>query len=138
MKFIVYDNNQKILQHTDGLTGTVVESLPINGAHNVVINAWDSGGAFYQSSVKFQVTGEGFVTPCPAPASPGINFCAPTPNVVLGPNYTVSATAKGISSIAAIRFYIDNKVQLTQSNTNQLTSLAIVGSQGDHGGARLD
>src|SRR5436190_9793612 len=30
VKFIVYDNNQRILFHTDGLTGTQVEPLPIN------------------------------------------------------------------------------------------------------------
>jgi len=141
VKKIVYDNNQKIEQDPQASAATqasggseeLLSSSDIrNGLHHMVINVWDSTGKLYQSAVSFTVVGDGFSTSCSVPASPGINFCAPPTNAILGSSYTVSAAATGNSKIVAIRLYVDNKAQLTKTNTSQLSTTATVGTQGDH------
>ena len=133
VKFIIYDNNRKVVEITDGRTGTGWTDFAIkNGPHHVVINVWDSSGKLYQSSVSFRVIGDGYNTNCAVPSSPGINFCAPPPDAVLGSSYWVSAAAKGQSSIAAMRVYLDNVAQVTETNVNRLTPLLFVNKQGNH------
>ncbi len=111
---------------------TLIDGGIYNGSHRITIHAWDTAGNLYSSSVSFTVTGEGFLPSCPAPSSPGINFCEPPTGAVLGASYGVTAAAKGDSQISAIRLYVDGKAQVTQTNTNQLSTIASVGTQGDH------
>jgi hypothetical protein len=144
VKWIIYDNNRKIEQSPSGQAsggtspsggseGELFDSDIKNGLHHIVINAWDSNGKLYQGSVSFTVVGDGYPTPCSAPTSPGVNFCSPPANAILGSSYTVSATATGNSKIVAMRLYVDNKAQVTQTNnSNQLTTAASVGTQGNH------
>jgi len=141
VKSIVYDNNKKIDQSPSGQEegGNQGGSEEIlfasdikNGLHHIVVNAWDSTGKFYQGAVSFKVVGDGYPTPCSAPTSPGVNFCVPPANAILGSSYTVSAAATGNSKIVAMRLYVDNKAQVTQTNSSQLTTAASVGTQGDH------
>ena len=141
VKSIVYDNNKKIDQSPSGQESggnqggseEILFSSDIkNGLHHIVINAWDSTGKLYQGAVSFTVVGDGYNTSCSAPTSPGINFCAPPASAILGSSYTVSATATGNSKIVAIRLYVDNKAQVTQTNSNHLTTAASVGTQGNH------
>lgn len=132
LKFSVYDNNKKVFEGDPGQSGaTLFEAKLFNGLHNIAINMWDSSGAVYQGRVTFRVVGDGFVTPCPAPSTPGVNFCVPPSNAILGPNYTVSATATGKTRITAIRLYVDGKAVIT-ANSKQLTTTAEVGTQGNH------
>jgi hypothetical protein len=131
--FKVYDNNAETVEGFPGQTGeTIINAATQNGFHHVVINAWDTAGNLYQGSVSFTVIGDGYPPFCPAPSSPGVNFCEPPANAVLSVYYGVSATAKGNSSIAAMRLYVDNKVQGTQPNSNQFSTAANTVTQGNH------
>ncbi len=135
VKFTVYDNDNDELDGFPGQTGeTVIDAAIKNGLHKITINAWDTAGNLYQNSVSFTVVGDGYPTVCDAPAVPGINFCAPPANAILGVNYSVTATAKGNSTIAAVRLYVDGKAQVTQTeeDPNQLSTVAEVDNQGDH------
>src|SRR5207237_2653769 len=78
------------------------------------------------------VTGDGFPFPCSIPSSPGVNFCQPPSNAILSTHYFLAAAARGKSSIAAMRTYVDGKAQDTQTNVNEFQSGASVGTQGDH------
>ena len=138
VKFIMYDNDHDEVDGFPGQTGeTVIDGDIKNGLHRITINAWDTAGNLYQNSVSFTVVGNGFPTFCDPPETPGIDFCAPPADAVLGVDYPVSATAKGNSAIAAIRLYVDGKSQVTQTQAmqpdpSQLSTLASVSSQGDH------
>jgi len=133
-QFIVYDNDNESVAGLPGQTGeTIINAATYNGFHHIVINAWDTAGHLYQASVSFTVAGDGYSLFCPAPSSPGINFCEPPARgAVLSTYYGVSATATGYSSIAAMRLYVDGKAQITQPNSNQLSTAASVGTQGNH------
>jgi hypothetical protein len=116
VKFTMYDNGKDELDGFPGQSGSMVIDAGIqNGRHNITINAWDTAGNWYQSSVSFTVVGDGYPTFCDAPAAPGINFCAPPANAILGTYYPVTATAIGNSAIAAVRLYVDGKSQVTQT-----------------------
>ena len=138
VKFIVYDNDRKDFEGYPGQTGsTLIDAAINNGFHRITINAWDTAGNLYQSSVSFLVVGDGYPLFCSRPSSPGINFCVPPAGAVLGVSYAVSATARGDSSIAAVRLYVDGKAQVTvtqamQPDPSQLSTGAFVGTQGDH------
>jgi hypothetical protein len=135
VKFTMYDNDKDELDGFPGQTGgTVIDASIKNGLHKITINAWDTAGNLYQNSVSFTVVGDGYPTFCDAPAAPGINFCAPPASAILGVYYSVIATAKGNSPIAAVRLYVDgkSKVTQTQEDPSQLSALAQVNSQGDH------
>jgi hypothetical protein len=133
VKYSVYDNNHKVAQDTTGTSGAELLLGSIkNGLHRVVVNAWDNSGKLYQANVSFRVIGDAFPFPCPVPSSPGVNFCVPPAGAILGPQYDADASARGNSSISAIRLYIDGKAQETQLNFNELNTLAFVGTQGDH------
>jgi hypothetical protein len=111
-KMIIYDNSRNMWQGGPGQNGTDVYDADVfNGTHNLVVNAWDSYGNFYQAKETFYVTGLGFPF-CSVPSSPGVNFCIPQANAVL-PTYTdVGAAAKGTSAIKNIRFYLNGKYQV--------------------------
>jgi hypothetical protein len=111
-KIIIYDNSRNMWQGGPGQNGTDVYDADVfNGTHNLVVNAWDSYGNFYQAKETFYVTGLGFPF-CSVPSSPGVNFCIPQANAVL-PTYTdVGAAAKGTSAIKNIRFYLNGKYQV--------------------------
>jgi hypothetical protein len=133
VKFSVYDNNRKTWEDSSGLTGeTLIDATTKNGLHTVVVNAWDSSGKLYQGRVSFRVTGDGFPFFCAAPSAPGINFCEPPASATLSTRYSVSATAKSNSSIAAMRLYVDGQAEDTQSHVSQFNSTASVHTQGDH------
>ncbi len=111
-KIIIYDNSRKMWEGGPGQDGgDIYDADVFDGAHNLVVNAWDSYGNFYQAKETFYVTGLGFPF-CTVPSSPGVNFCIPQANAVL-PTYTdVGAAAKGTSAIKNIRFYLNGKYQV--------------------------
>jgi hypothetical protein len=133
IKYDVYDNDQKIVQGAPGQTGDTLRNFQFfNGVNRLVINAWDTQGNLYQAKETFHVIGDGFPTPCAQPASPGINFCAPTPGAVLSVDPSVSATARGLSKITVIRLYVDGKSPVERENSDELTASAPMATQGDH------
>lgn len=131
--FIIYVNGQKTVEGVTGQTGdTVINTDTRNGLQKVTIHAWDTAGNLYSSSVSFTVVGEGYPSSCAIPSSPGVNFCEPPAGTILGPSYSVAASAKGDSKISAMRLYVDGKAQFTQGEATQLNTTATVGTQGDH------
>lgn len=116
--FRLYDNNVDIFDGFPGQTGIDLYDGAIhNGFHNFVVNAWDTEGHLYQARTAVTVTGLSFGI-CPFPTSPGINFCAPPPNVFLSVNPEVLASATGTSAIKTINFYVDGV--LAQSVPNNV------------------
>lgn len=84
-------------------TGNGTSSLTVNatfamgtGTHNFGVNAWDSGGALYQSSVSFTVS------------TTGVVIAAPTQNeTVTSPvSFSATATSNGLN-ITAMNVYLD-------------------------------
>jgi hypothetical protein len=115
-EFILYDNNVNIYEGPPGDSGIdLYDGAIYNGYHNFVVNAWDSEGHLYQAKTDVTITGLAFPF-CTPPASPGVNFCAPTPGAVL-PTYTpVAFAATGTSTITKVSFYINGV--LAESFTN--------------------
>lgn len=131
--FIIYVNGQKTVEGVTGQTGeTVINTDTRNGHQKVTIHAWDTAGNLYSASVSFTVVGDGYPSSCAVPSSPGVNFCEPPAGTILGPSYSVAASAKGNSKISAMRLYVDGKAQATQAEATQLNVVATVGAQGDH------
>jgi hypothetical protein len=132
-RYIVYDNDQKIVEGAPGQTGDSLRTFQfLNGVNRLAINAWDSQGNLYQASETFRVIGDGFPVSCAKPASPGVNFCSPTPGAVLSVDPPVSAAARGISRITDIRLYVDGNSPVERANSSYLTASAPMGTQGDH------
>lgn len=131
-KFIIYDNGRAIFAGDPYQTGVTLYDADVrNGPHNIVVNAWDTGGHLLQAKVSFYVIGQGFPLFCPAPKSPGINFCVPPPNSVLA-GIPVSATATGYSKITGIAVYLDGKFQFSETGYNYLSSGVAPALPGKH------
>lgn len=131
-EFIIYDNNVKKYTGGKGQTGIDMYDASIfNGKHNVVVNAWDTDGHFYQAKTTFTVTGNGYA-PCAPPSTPGVLICNPPAGNVYSTYLTVGASATGQSAITNMTFYLNGKsvysqasgayvgfaVQLAKQNTN--------------------
>ncbi|HSS98013.1 MAG TPA: Ig-like domain-containing protein [Terriglobales bacterium] len=133
LKLIMYDNGQKFYEDDNSGTGTTwPDGNAYDGTHHIVIHAWESSGKMYESAITLKVIGDGFAVSCPTPSSPGINFCTPAPNTVLGLSYPVVASAKGNSKITAMRLYVDGKAAQTQLNQNKLNQTLTFTEQGNH------
>lgn len=79
-----------------------------SGAHNVVVQAWDSSGAVFKSSpIALTVTQ---VSPgtCSA-ATVGVTVCSPVPGATIASPVHVTAAAKSAAApITAMRIYVDS------------------------------
>ena len=76
-----------------------------NGAHHLVINAWDDFGRLYQASENFGVTGN-LPFSCPV-TGVGVRICAPTTGSVVSNNLGFSAGFKGNAAIKSVRALLD-------------------------------
>jgi hypothetical protein len=132
-KFKIYDNGREIFEGDPYQSGVTLFDADIrNGRHNIVVNAWDTGGNLVQSNVSFTVVGQGYPLFCAAPALPGINFCVPPASTVQSEGIPVSATATGYSAISAIQIYLDGKLQMTQTGYNYLSTGVFPTAPGQH------
>jgi hypothetical protein len=116
-ELILYDNNHNIWEGYPGMTGVnLYDGAIYNGLHHFVVNAWDTEGHLYQAKTDVTVTGLSF-GPCSMPTSPGVNFCAPTPNAVLPTTPEVSVAATGKSQIKTINFYVNGVLVQSVANS---------------------
>ena len=92
------------------------------GSHNIVIQAWDSTGAIFKSSVSITVsTGTGS---CSASGT-GVTVCSPTPGTSLASPVHFVGAAKSSAPITAMRIYVDNASQYTIFSSSLDTSISI-------------
>ncbi len=105
-------------------------SLPISsGAHNVVVQACDSTGAVFKSSLSLTV-GSGTPPGC-SPANPGVTVCSPTgTNSATSPLHVVASAKSVLAPITAMRIYVDGVSQFLTFTNSLDTSLGL--SSGSH------
>lgn len=85
------------------------------GAHNVVLQAWNSQGAIGSKAIKIDVAGVGEPT-CVPQTDPGVAVC---PGEILGNGYTIitaGTPAVAASPYTALRIYVDNISRATFYN----------------------
>ncbi len=132
-QFIIYDNGHEIFAGSPYQSGvTLYDAVVRNGTHNIVVNAWDTGGHLLQAKVTFYVTGEGYPLFCSAPGTPGINLCVPPANAPVGLGIPVAATATGYSKITAINAYLDGKLQAGEQGNNYISTAVYASTVGYH------
>src|SRR6266404_8380740 len=97
-RFIVYIDNKIHYIGDPYQTGVNLgDGSVYNGAHLLVVKAWDTSGNVLQARRSFTVTNAGS-GPCPKPTTPGLNVCDPIwgsyqPNLSI----PISVAAKGYS-----------------------------------------
>jgi hypothetical protein len=101
----VYIDGKLIFQNGGGSL-SLFEGGVSNGAHHLVINAWDDFGRLYQASEYFSVTGNLPFT-CPV-TGVGVRICAPTTGSAVPQNVGFSAGFKGNTAIKFVRMYLDS------------------------------
>lgn len=124
--------------YVDNILAYTVNSATLNtslsmtaGSHYVVVQGWDSTGAYFKTPLTITVGSSTPPTSCTASAA-GVTVCAPTPGSTSGSPVQFLAAAKSSSSapITAMRIYVDNVSQyLTMSNSLN-TSLSL--TSGSH------
>jgi hypothetical protein len=77
------------------------------GAHNIVVQAWNSAGQVFKNS--FSITVGTAPAPSPTPTSTGVTITSPTSGAAVGSPVHVTATAAATSgrTITAMRIYVD-------------------------------
>src|SRR5581483_6406135 len=112
----VYVDNA--LQYQSSGTG-VNWPLPLGvGAHNLVVQAWDTAGGIYKQSV-----------PVTIPSVP-ITITAPAKNATVSSPVAIQASVPTTSNVYTMQVYVDNVLQYAVSGTSLNTSLAM--SSGPH------
>jgi acid phosphatase len=125
---IYVDNN---LEYTVN-SATLNTSLSLSaGSHFVVVQGWDSTGAYYKTPLTITVGSSTTPTTCTA-ATAGVTVCTPTPGSTSGSPVEFLAAAKSSSTapITAIQIYVDNNLAYTVNSSTLNTSLSL--SAGSH------
>lgn len=105
-------------------TASLSASVPAGpGPHNLTVNAWDSVGTVYKSSVNFSVAGG---SACVA-STVGVIVCSPANGATVSSPVTISAAAKGNATIIAMKAYVDG-VQRASSSSGTLNASVTVGA----------
>jgi hypothetical protein len=106
---ILVDGTSQSTQNTSILNGTA--SLP-PGTHTLAVQATDSAGTAFQSSISLNVCAVN-------PASPSVTICTPSANGVYKSPVSILATATNNIPIKVIQLYVDG-VKVTQQSGNTL------------------
>ena len=101
----VYIDSKLIFQNGGGSL-SLFEGGVSNGAHHLVVNAWDDFGRLYQASETFSVTGN-LPFSCPL-TGVGVRICAPTTGSTVSQNLGFTAGFKGNTAIKFLRAYVDS------------------------------
>jgi hypothetical protein len=101
----VYIDNELAFT-TGGPSISLFEGGISNGAHHMVINAWDDFGRMYQAQENFSVTGN-LPFSCPLTVA-GVRICSPSQGAVVSQNLGFTAGFKGNAPISYVRAYVDN------------------------------
>lgn len=97
-----------------------------SGNHVVVVQAWDSRGAVFKSSVTITVMGG---SKC-SPSAIGVTVCSPTPGSTSGSPVHFVAAAKSSVPIRAMRIYLDGVSHYLTFSSSLDTNISI--SAGKH------
>lgn len=105
-------------------------SLAVNpGTHSVVVQAWDSSGAVFKSSLLTLTVTQGSPGACSA-VNVGVTVCSPVPGATVSSPVRVTAAAKSATApITTMRIYVDNVSKFdTQSSSLDTTITLTVGT----------
>jgi acid phosphatase len=96
------------------------------GSHYVVVQAWDSTGAYYKTPVTITVGSSTPTGTCTASVA-GVNVCAPVAGATSGSPVQFVAAAKSSSTapITAMRIYVDNVSDYLTNSSSLNTSLSL-------------
>lgn len=93
------------------------------GKHNVVVQAWNSGGTVYKTPLTITV-GTG-AAGCTA-STDGVTVCSPAGGSTVASPILITAAAKSsLGTITAMRIYVDNVSKYSVSASSIDTSLAL-------------
>lgn len=98
--------DSKLVYQNSGPEVSLFEGGVANGAHHLVVNAWDDFGRLYQASENFSITGN-LPFSCPV-TGVGVRICAPTTGSVISQNIAFTAGFKGNTAIKFVRAYVDS------------------------------
>jgi phosphatidylinositol-3-phosphatase len=124
--------------YADNILAYTVNSATLNtslsmtaGSHYVVVQGWDSTGAYFKTPLTVTVGSSTPPESCTASAA-GVTVCAPTPGSTSGSPVQFVAAAKSSSSapITAMRIYVDNVSQYLTMTSSLNTSLSL--TSGSH------
>jgi hypothetical protein len=103
--------------------------LAVNpGTHNVVVQAWNSGGTVFKTPLTI-ATGTAALT-CTA-STAGVTVCSPTAgSTAASPVHVTAAARSSLGSITAMRIYVDNVSKYATSAASLDTSVAM--ASGSH------
>ena len=89
---------------------SIVADLSVNpGAHLVVVQSWDSTGAYFKQPVNVTVV---------AQTQPAISVQSPIDNSTIGSLMQVTASATGPNPIVALQVYVDNTLKTTVQSSS--------------------
>ncbi len=130
VKMILYADNVKETEvdNYDTLTWTwsyqgFNDPLEYNGAHHLVLNAWDQNGHLFQYSEYIEEI-DGAIPPCAAPST-GFNICSPL-NGQYYPESAVPITTSGAANIVSYNIYINGKYEFNYQGRNVEASTGVV------------
>jgi acid phosphatase len=122
----VNDNPVRAMQiYVDGVlkylaqTSTLDIALPIaTGAHNVVVQSWDTAGGIHKAAISVNVQAQAVVV------------SSPQPNAIVSSPVSVRADAASVTAMRDMKVYVDDSLQSQVSGNSMNSSLAI--SSGRH------
>jgi hypothetical protein len=125
----IYVDDQSVFSNHSNNLNT---SIPMaDGAHRVVVQAWDSSGAVFKFPETITVNSSSAPPPPPPPPSgSGVSVTSPADGSTVGAPMHVVASAAAGNPIAAMRIYLDSTDMFTV-NSNQLDT-TVSASSGSH------
>ena len=119
----VWVDGQKVteqLTHAFSNYSFLDASLPLsNGSHSITLygTGWDD-----TLQVKSFNLNVGSGSGCGAPASPGVNVCAPVDGTTVGSPTTVSAAANIVGTLARMEIWVDGAKLFTETTSTSFTT----------------
>ncbi|HEV3317351.1 MAG TPA: Ig-like domain-containing protein [Candidatus Angelobacter sp.] len=129
MAMRIYVDDQSVFSNHSNNLNT---SIPMaDGAHHVVVQAWDSSGAVFKFPETITVNSSSAPPPPPPPPSgSGVSVTSPADGSTVGAPMHVVASANAGNPITAMRIYLDSTDMFT-GNSNQLDT-TVSASSGSH------
>lgn len=108
-------------KYTQSNSGDVNQNLSLSsGTRFIVVQAWDSSGAVFKSSVTVTVGGGTAPTCTIATIDPSVTICEPTQGTTVASPVHVVAGAYSSKPIVAIKIYVDGVEKFSQNNVNRV------------------
>ncbi len=123
----IYVDDQSVFSNQSNNLNTSIQLA--NGAHRVVVQAWDSSGAVFKFPETITVNSS-TPPPPPPPSGLGVSVTSPADGSTVGAPMHVVASASAGNPITAMRIYLDSTDMFTV-NSNQLDT-TVSASSGSH------